>query len=253
MSSYALDVAYRYTSNSSSHDPLYTFNTTTTMFVVNLQQVAARHGPLHRTLGHWQNQMRITAATGGQPAAQAEANFNHMVTSKFATEVALLQPDVLTDTLAFLLAACRWLTAEISTSAAVPLDSSEHDSPLSLTALQPTNPLFALPEHLVEDILDYTLFVTRYTPQTLTRGAVGSSLEPLMTFVVFLLAHPSLVHSPHLRAKLGDVLFSAFLPASERPDAAKQQQPTRGNAVNESHCALLYNHQLAQVRTVVHV
>jgi Ubiquitin elongating factor core len=197
--------------------------------------------------------MRNTQATGGQAAAQAEANFNHMVVSKFATEVALLQPDVLTDSLAFLLAACRWLTNEISTAAAVPLDSSEHDSPLSLTSLQPTNPLFALPEHLVEDILDYTIFITRYTPQTLTRGAVGSSLEPLMTFVVFLLAHPSLVHSPHLRAKLGDVLFSAFLPASERPDANTQQQQGRGSSVNESHCALLYNHQLAQVCINLHL
>lgn len=34
--------------------------------------------------------------------------------------------------------------------------------------------------------------------------------------VVFFLAHPSLVKSPHLRASLGDVLYKAFLPRSER-------------------------------------
>ena len=58
----------------------------------------------------------------------------------------------------------------------------------------------------VEDILEFILFVTRYSPATLSRAS--ASLEPLMTFVVFMLAHPTLLNSPHLCAKFGDVLFS---------------------------------------------
>ena len=54
--------------------------------------------------------------------------------------------------------------------------------------------------------MEFILFVTRYSPQTLARAS--ASLEPLMTFVVFMLAHPTLLNSPHLCAKLGDILFS---------------------------------------------
>ena len=57
----------------------------------------------------------------------------------------------------------------------------------------------------VEDILEFMLFAQAYAPATLSKASM--SLEPLMTFVVLLLAHPTLLNSPHLCAKLGDVLY----------------------------------------------
>ncbi|CAM9528104.1 unnamed protein product [Ectocarpus fasciculatus] len=63
-----------------------------------------------------------------------------------------------------------------------------------------------------------------------------------MTMVVFFLAHPSLVKSPHLRASLGDVLYKAFLPRSERGNEDPYGAPLGGDA----HTGLLYSHPLAQ-------
>lgn len=202
-------------------------------------QMYLRHGNLHRSISHWQNQSRT--APPGQARQQAEANFELTLSIKFGSEITLCQPEVLSDILAFQLVAVKWLTETICQASSAPLDSSEHDTPLDLDTLNPTSVLYALPEHLVEDVLELLNLIVKYSPQTLQRFAM--SLEPLMTFIVYLLAHPSLVRSPHLRAQLGDVLFDVFLPSSDHP-YAEQRRP--GRVAHEPHCGLLYAHHLAQ-------
>lgn len=59
-----------------------------------------------------------------------------------------------------------------------------------------------------------SLFLSRLFLVSLCFSLISLSLFFLQ--VVFFLAHPSLVKSPHLRASLGDVLYKAFLPRSER-------------------------------------
>eukprot|EP00611_Tribonema_gayanum_P019689 TRINITY_DN3451_c0_g1_i4.p1 TRINITY_DN3451_c0_g1~~TRINITY_DN3451_c0_g1_i4.p1 ORF type:complete len:754 (+),score=251.32 TRINITY_DN3451_c0_g1_i4:167-2263(+) len=203
-------------------------------------QTAARHTRLHREISFYQRQ---AGGPPGDPAVeQARGHFDQLLAIKFATEVSLLDENAVTDALAFLLAAARWCTRAIGQSSGALLDSSEHDAPLDLKLLPPTALLYLLPEHLVEDVLDLVDFSTQYNPRLLSRG--GLSFEPLMTFVVYLLAHPSLVRSPHLRAKFGDVLFNAFLPESERFEDGRGRG--RGGAVDDPHTALLYSHPLAQ-------
>ncbi|CAM9845618.1 unnamed protein product [Ectocarpus sp. 4 AP-2014] len=205
---------------------------------LGLLQVMGRHDRLHQQLGHLSREM------GGpgnpNPDPQMDMHFNMFFQRKLVAEVVILDPDVLADSLMFMVKAGSWLTEFVSKEAGVAIDSSEHEisSRGSLAGLSEDSLVWQLPEHLIEDILELILFLTNHHPQTLGT----SQLYPLMTMVVFFLAHPSLVKSPHLRASLGDVLYKAFLPRSERGNEDPYGAPLGGDA----HTGLLYSHPLAQ-------
>ena len=74
------------------------------------------------------------------------------------------------------------------------------DCPPSQLAL-----LASLPEHLVEDIVAILLFVAKTEPSILSYST--TSLRSTLSLVLFLLRRPWAVQSPHLRAKLGHLLW----------------------------------------------
>ena len=74
------------------------------------------------------------------------------------------------------------------------------DCPPSQLAL-----LASLPEHLVEDIVAILLFVAKTEPSVLSHST--TSLRSALSLVLFLLRRPWAVQSPHLRAKLGQLLW----------------------------------------------
>ncbi|CAM9661247.1 unnamed protein product [Discosporangium mesarthrocarpum] len=137
----------------------------------------------------------------------------------------------------FLITAGKWMAEFIAELAGVGIDSSEQGTPIDLSTLPQDSLLWQLPEHLIQDVMDVLLFVSNAHPSTLNTA----QLDPLMTMVVFFLAHPSLVRSPHVRASFGGLLYSAFLPESERMNSGPVMP--RGS---EAHTALLYSHPLAQ-------
>ncbi|CAM9543631.1 unnamed protein product [Chrysoparadoxa australica] len=195
-------------------------------------QVAGQHKRLHQQLGHLQRE-----AQGGDP--QIQEQYSRIVKIKFAIEVTLLEKTMLADMVEFFLVGSQWLLSALSSRCGkdIPLDSSEHISPISLADLPEDSLLWTLPEHLIDDVLDFFIFLSKWEPEPLS----SALLHPLMDLSVFLLAHPSLVRSPHLRAKLGDLLYFVFLPASERPDGNSNRRP-----VDDRRTTLLYSHHLAQ-------
>ena len=70
--------------------------------------------------------------------------------------------------------------------------------------------LVNLPEHVVDDIMESFLFISKTEPSHLC----GRPLDNLLSLVVFFLQRPWAVKSPHLRAKFGQLLYFVFLPAS---------------------------------------
>ncbi|CAM9168726.1 unnamed protein product, partial [Sphacelaria rigidula] len=204
---------------------------------LGLLEVMGRHERLHQHLAHVQRSMGDMGGPNANP--MVEQQYNSLVTQKLAAEIVILDSDVLYDTLLFMVRAGSWLTEFVSREAGVPVDSSEHESGSNgVGGLSENSPVWQIPEHLMNDILELILFLTRFNPSTLSKV----ELYPLMTLVVFFLAHPSLVKSPHLRASLGDVLYSAFLPRSERTEDFNP-----GNHLGvEAHTGLLYTHPLAQ-------
>eukprot|EP00903_Cladosiphon_okamuranus_P021833 g20076.t1 len=205
---------------------------------LGLLQVMGRHDNLHRNL--YQVQREMGGPGNPNPDPRLEMHFNMLFKRKLAAEVVILDPGILADSLTFMVKAGSWLTEFVSKEAGVAIDSSEHEisSEGSLAGLPKDSLMWQLPEHLIEDILELILFLTNHHPATLGT----SQLYPLMTMVVFFLAHPSLVKSPHLRASLGDVLYKAFLPRSER----NSDDPFGASLGGDAHTGLLYEHPLAQ-------
>jgi len=102
---------------------------------------------------------------------------------------------VLKDALTFAVGASSWLKAQI-----------QSDNAAAFCA--------KCPEHLPDDILEILLHLSRFSPNTLA----CCQLEEIFDFCVLVLKLPDLIHSPHLRAKFGDVLHMVFLPHEDRGD-----------------------------------
>jgi len=106
--------------------------------------------------------------------------------------------------------------AEAPAPAPTPAPAAAAEAQLPLRP-PPTPLLCALPEFLVDDVCEVLLFVARVQPASLDSAASGDLLD----FLVALLASPAAVRSPHLRAKLGEVLFEVFLPRPEEAGGAR--------------------------------
>jgi ubiquitin conjugation factor E4 B len=89
--------------------------------------------------------------------------------------------------------------------------------------LDANGPLPWLPEHLLEDVVTVPIHLARIAPSSLQ--SLAPAFPHLFAVVVRALAKSEEVHSPHLRAKLGDLLFEVFLGPTEKPH---QRQSTVG-------------------------
>lgn len=124
--------------------------------------------------------------------------------------VGLLSPQLLVDTVEFCIAASTVLlsameedTARIYTASLLPASTL---SPAQQAVLS------ALPEDFMDDLLTLLLFVSKFQSQLFN----AANMQPVFSLVLFFLRRPWAMQSPHLRAKLGKVLHSCFLPRSER-------------------------------------
>jgi len=141
-------------------------------------------------------------------------------------EVPLLEPDLLDKAMTFVGGASAWL----STKAFDPQAQPNEDAALAFCSL--------CPEHLLGDLLIIAKFIGRSHPQTL----VGAPLPPFFALCIQALTRPQLVHSPHLRAQIGDLLYYVFLPPEDRHDSPPSST-TRGHAI---YTSLLLSNPLAQ-------
>lgn len=115
-----------------------------------------------------------------------DPNFNQILSMQLAHEVSVLAPELVSDALRFFNLSAGFL-AKIS------------DEALAL-----------MPEHMVDDMCDYVVFVSRFSPKELE----GVDLGNIFKVVVKLLSpqHSNTVKNYNLRAKLGDVLHDVYLP-----------------------------------------
>lgn len=141
-----------------------------------------------RQLGRLQHMMQ-----GGDE--RAEQQFNQYLQFKYALEVQVGEPEFLKDALTFAVGAASWLKEQIQSEGAAAFCAH-------------------CPEHLPDDLLEMLQYISRASPATLAT----CQLEELFDFCVLVLSLPDLIHSPHLRAKFGDVLHMVFLPHEERGD-----------------------------------
>jgi hypothetical protein len=73
-----------------------------------------------------------------------------------------------------------------------------------------------LPEWIVEDTVEFMLYMTRYQPRLL----LGAQLTDFMLFCVVFMGSPNYLRSPHLRGKMCELVHSLLPP----PQQNDQQQ-----------------------------
>lgn len=61
-----------------------------------------------------------------------------------------------------------------------------------------------IPEMLVENVLDFFLFLKHFTDQALVQAS--GILQPLMTLIITFMGNSSLMQNPHLRARFAEIL-----------------------------------------------
>lgn len=178
-----------------------------------------------RQLSYFQSRMNDSNAD-----PRLRAHFDSLATSKMVLDAELLHPDLLHDVLRFVLLSASVVTSICrGTAAAGPLTLPLPD-PAGNTLLQ------HVPEHLVDDICTVLIFVARLQPKALHAFA----LDDLLELILLVLSSPAYVRSPHLRAKMSEVLFRIFLPTEESDERETAGTP-RGIALLTSN-ALAHEH-----------
>lgn len=160
------------------------------------------YGRVMRGINHFRAEL-----TTGHP--QATAYLVH----KFVLDAQLLSPDFVADVLSFCSTTCQFLMLHLHTASAGGTSNWRIDVELDTpSALDQYALLAGMPQHLLEDICELMLFVAK-TDGTFFRSV---DMAPVHAVLLYFLRRPWAVGSPHLRAKLGQVLFYVFLPSSER-------------------------------------
>ncbi|GAB5033245.1 ubiquitin conjugation factor e4 b [Nannochloropsis oceanica] len=177
----------------------------------------------HEGFRQWLGRLRRERDAGTEGA---EERYNMLVQRYLVQEVALLEPDLLDKAMVFVGGASAWLSSKAFDPQALP----NEDAALAFSNI--------CPEHLLKDLLTLVKFIGLSRPQSL----VAAPLPPFFTLCIQALTRPQLVHSPHLRAQIGDLLYYVFLPPEERQDSLPPSM-MRGHAV---YTSLLLSNPLAQ-------
>ncbi|DAZ93776.1 TPA: hypothetical protein N0F65_008043 [Lagenidium giganteum] len=143
------------------------------------------------------------------------AHFEALASAKMVLDAEILHPDLLDELIRFALLSCTVVTNICSGGemSALPLpDVSVEQNPL----------LRHVPEHLVEDVCSVLIFIARLQPQALN----AFPLDELLKMIILFLSSPSYVRSPHLRAKMSELLFFIFLPPEETEERQTAGTPS---------------------------
>jgi len=136
--------------------------------------------------------------SGRDPAVDPQLNQMHQ--RLLMAEVSLFDSSLLENTFKFIGTASRWLLARIQ---------------------EGTMP--SLPSHFLDDLLLIVIGVSKRCPSALLSAnnpgikGTASPLSSLFDMAVGFLTQPDLVHSPHLRARLGELLYEVYLETSAKP------------------------------------
>ncbi|WIA10509.1 hypothetical protein OEZ85_010698 [Tetradesmus obliquus] len=174
-------------------------------------------GPMYWHMNQMANaqqeaQALVERLTGTPQQAQAQAQLDmvsarlDMLTCvKACYQTVLSDPELVADCLAFYKLVVTWLLRLVSPSGMPEMPLPEQ-VPMSFALL---------PEWIVEDTVEFMLYMSRYQPRLL----LGSQLTDFMLFCVVFMGSPSYLRSPHLRGKLCELVHSLLPP----PQQAGQQ------------------------------
>lgn len=159
------------------------------------------YGRIMRGIHHFRNEL-----TTGHPQATA------YLVNKIVLDALMLSPEFIGDALSFCSTASTFLRIHLCSMNSFSSGNWKVELDLTNNMNESCMVLATMPQHLLEDICEILLFVAK-TDGTHFKGV---DMSPILSILIFFLRRPWAVGSPHLRAKLGQVLFYVFLPDSER-------------------------------------
>jgi ubiquitin conjugation factor E4 B len=165
----------------------------------------------------------------------------HVLVMKLVNDTMLFGPEMVKDLVLFVSATSdsllHALTSNAGHSSAVSSESWIL-SPSSLTSQQ-ARLLDVLPEHLLEDLLTIIFTIGKVEPTHIS----SQRLDSLLSLCLFFLRRPWCVQSPHLRAKIGEVIFQVFIPhrmrAAPGGDYWTQFTPAQQLSIDGPHSRLV--------------
>ncbi|KAG2519761.1 hypothetical protein JM16_007023 [Phytophthora kernoviae] len=176
--------------------------------------ISGQYMRLLRQLSYFQSRMN-----GPNADPRMRAHFDQMAAAKMIMDAELLHPDFLHEMIRFSLLTCSVVNAICIESDAA--DTGVITLPLPTPDTKMNAVLKHIPEHLVDDLCSVLKFVARLQPKALH----SFELNELLKMILIFLSSPGYVHSPHLRAKMSEVLFHIFLPSEE-----SEERETAGTA-----------------------
>lgn len=150
---------------------------------------------------------RIQGGESSDVVQRIKENMDKGMTKFLSIKAALLEPQTLDLMLKFHIATATWLI-NVATN-------SDYTQFKQLTLPLPTDVprhLCTIPEFIIENIADCTLFIHRFNAKTFEIS--GGVLDHLITLVLVFMGSPERMKNPHMRARLSELL-EALMPAKE--------------------------------------
>ena len=136
--------------------------------------------------------------------AQLQVKVSELEESRLCYETALADPILVEKIMRFYKMLAAWLLQLANANGDVVTSQGKYSLPLPES---PPAIFTEIPEHFVENISDFFIYVARMAPQAMRSVMLDSAqLEELFTFIITFMGSPAYVRNPYVRAKLVDVL-----------------------------------------------
>jgi ubiquitin conjugation factor E4 B len=140
----------------------------------------------------------------------------HYLVQKCTHDSEYFIPDLISDLISFCVSASHVLMSVLGNNSNEIMKSSSEDYewkvPIEMHTQAQLDLLLNLPEDMIEDIVITLLTIGKTAPIYLKQ----KSLDQVLSMTIFFLRRSWAVQNPHLRGKLGQLLYQIFLPMRHR-------------------------------------
>lgn len=145
---------------------------------------------------------------GPDPREIMKDRIDQSMTQFFNLKAVLMVPNRVNMQMHFCIATAAYLNHLVACDTFDEVKEAKEFKTITLRCLQEkrTNKtcLEFIPEMLIENVLDFFLFLKHFNEQALTRAS--GILQPLMTLIITFMGNSSLMQNPHLRARFAEIL-----------------------------------------------
>jgi ubiquitin conjugation factor E4 A len=146
--------------------------------------------------------------SGLDPLEMIKQQADAAMTQFYNLKAALMVPSLITMQLHFCIATAAYLNHLVACESFEEANSAKDFKSITLEMLKTDKLnrvcLRYMPEMLVENILDFFIFLKNFNGSALAQAT--HMLEPLMTLIITFMGHSSLMQNPHLRARFAEIL-----------------------------------------------